>query len=227
MNVQAATKLFFGHTAVAASVAVALACLIALPMPVGAAVVPILFSPFACILLYAVFVVALLGAVEIDIASILRLVSLGGLAAIGAGELDQGVGPTKGAVAAGGIIALWRTEPLTVSTLAVLVLFAAMGARSEFGRGAAMGHALRIGQGARIRTVFSRPIGAISFCGRWVGAKAVSAGLTDKSNRHQKILPTKDVRLVSQWGRPAVGSRLFGTVHEAVPSPCGIVPQRG
>lgn len=54
----------------------------------------------------------------------------------------------------------------------------------------------------------------------WYRLKRFAATLTNLCNRHNKIPPTRDVRLdIFRRGRLAVGSGLFGAVHEASPIP--------
>lgn len=229
MHVKTATKFNLGYPTMLAGVFIALACLVALAMPVLAAHIAAGSIPFRFINGDAVIVVALLGTVEIAITSVLGLVSFGRLTAISAGEFDKRFRLAQGAAISRFVVALRRTVTLAVSALYVWVWLATLFAGSCFRRGAAMGHALRVGNGTRIRTIFTWWMrGVVMLYSRLRGVESLFTSLTNQCDWHQKILPTKDGRHVfTGWGRPAVGSRLFGTVHEAVPSPCGIIPQPG
>ena len=83
-----------------------------------------------------------------------------------------------------------------------------------------------------LTAIFTSPLDLILFGSRiaFVGAEFAVVGrsvLKDFTamtamdcNRHNKIPPTRDVRQVLfGWGRLAVGSGLFGAVHEAAPIP--------
>lgn len=229
MHVKTASKFVLGNAAMLACVLIALTSLVSLPVPVLTTRVAASSIPIGFVYGNAVIEMALLRTVEMTIVSVLGLVSFGLLAAISASEFDVRFGPLARSIQPILIVALRGAKSLSALALYVWVLLATLFTGFCFWRGTAMGHALRVGDGASIGTVFPWHIrGTVSFCCRWGYEKVFPAGFTNQSNGHQKILPTKDGRLVvASWGRPAVGSRLFGTVHEAVSSPCGIIPQQG
>lgn len=229
MNVKATTELIFGDAAMLAGVFIALAGLVALPMPILAAILPVSIFPIASIGLYPMFIVTLRRAIQVFISSVLRWGACCHFATIGAIKTNwlniAAVIRSK----ASGMVARLRAILFAVFTVNIFVFFAAMLALFDGWFCAAVCHSFRIGKSAIVRTVLSTGMLTTSIKnGRWGNGELFTASLTRQLDWHQKILPTKDGRLVvTGWGRPAVGSRLFETVHEAVSSPCGIIPQRG
>jgi hypothetical protein len=212
-----------------AGIAISLASFISLSMPVLTTRITAGSIPFGFIEFYAVIVMALFGAIKLVIPPILGNVSFGRFPAIGTRELYVFIRSEARAVVTELEVAFRRAKAFAVFPFSVFVLFAALLACSYFRNSPSMGHAIRVGYGTSVRTIFTGAVfPIIKFYSGRGNKKSFSAGLAYQQDRHQKILPTKDVRLVIlEWGRPAVGSWLFGTGSYSVPSPIGIIPQVG
>lgn len=228
MDVKSVSKLSFGYATLLAGVVIALASLVALPMPIWATVLPVSALPVGLVLLNTVLVVAIGRAVEVFVSTILGSVPFGRFATVGAGKCNRPFWVATTSRGASGIVAFRRAESFAISMLAVIVLLAALLARPDFRGGAAMSHALGIFQSALVGAVLAWWMLATETKQlRGIDPKLFAAGPAGNEKGHENILPTKDCRLLSEWGRSTVGRRLFRAVHDAVLSPCGIVPRAG